>query len=103
MFHSIDWLILVTFFLIVLGIGLRASRLAGKNASEFFLSGRNMPWWLLGRLHGRLHLLGRHAQPGHRHRTDQRRGWQLGLVGLSLHRHAHGLRLCQALAALQGP
>ena len=48
MFHSIDWLILVTFFIIVLGIGLRASRQAGKNASEFFLSGRNMPWWLLG-------------------------------------------------------
>jgi len=48
MFHSIDWLILGAFFLIVLGIGFRASKLAGKNASEFFLSGRNMPWWLLG-------------------------------------------------------
>ena len=48
MFHSIDWLILCAFFLVVLGIGFRASKMAGKNASEFFLSGRNMPWWLLG-------------------------------------------------------
>ncbi|MCK5146818.1 Na+:solute symporter [bacterium] len=48
MFQTIDWLILISFFIIVMGIGIRASRLAGKNASEFFLSGRNMPWWLLG-------------------------------------------------------
>ena len=29
-------------------IGVFASKTAGKNAKEFFLSGRNMPWWLLG-------------------------------------------------------
>ncbi|MGC6432403.1 MAG: sodium:solute symporter family protein [Jejuia sp.] len=40
--------IIVTFFVISLAIGLWASKQAGKNSVEFFLSGRNMPWWLLG-------------------------------------------------------
>jgi SSS family solute:Na+ symporter len=43
-----DWLIIVSFFLFSLGIGLYSAKTAGKNAKEFFLSGRNMPWWLLG-------------------------------------------------------
>ncbi|WP_439482949.1 sodium:solute symporter family protein [Cyclobacterium plantarum] len=44
----IDWVIIVLFFVVSLLIGVIASRTAGKNAKEFFLSGRNMPWWLLG-------------------------------------------------------
>lgn len=46
--QSIDWLIVAVFFVIVLGIGIVASRTAGKSTSEFFLGGRGMPWWLLG-------------------------------------------------------
>jgi solute:Na+ symporter, SSS family len=45
---TLDWIIIFAFFIISLLIGLYASRSAGKSASEFFLSGRNMPWWLLG-------------------------------------------------------
>ena len=45
---SIDWGILVLFFVLVLGIGWAASKTAGKNINEYFLGGRNMPWWLLG-------------------------------------------------------
>ena len=45
---TIDWVIIISFFTISLGIGLYAAKTAGKNTSEFFLSGRNMPWWLLG-------------------------------------------------------
>ncbi len=44
----LDYAIIVIFFIISLLIGIRASKFAGKNSSEFFLSGRNMPWWLLG-------------------------------------------------------
>ncbi len=44
----IDWAFVIGFFVISLGIGLFASKFAGKNAAEFFLSGRNMPWWMLG-------------------------------------------------------
>jgi SSS family solute:Na+ symporter len=45
---SIDWVVIGIFFAIVLGIGIAASRSAGKNTKEFFLGGRGMPWWLLG-------------------------------------------------------
>jgi Na+/proline symporter len=45
---TLDWVIIIAFFIISLFIGLYAARTAGKSAAEFFLSGRNMPWWLLG-------------------------------------------------------
>ncbi len=46
--QTIDWVIIFTFFVIVLGIGWFASKTAGKSSDEFFLGGRGMPWWLLG-------------------------------------------------------
>ena len=45
---TIDWLFIGAFFLLSLFIGIRVSRQSGKSSSDFFLSGRNMPWWLLG-------------------------------------------------------
>lgn len=45
---SLDWGIIIAFFIISLGIGLWTARSAGKSVNDFFLSGRNMPWWLLG-------------------------------------------------------
>lgn len=44
----IDWAIILAFFVISMLIGVLTSRKAGSSAKEFFLSGRNMPWWLLG-------------------------------------------------------
>jgi len=46
--NSIDWTIVVIFFIIVLSIGWIASKTAGKDTTQFFLGGRGMPWWLLG-------------------------------------------------------
>ncbi|MEB8329853.1 Na+:solute symporter [Flavobacteriaceae bacterium KMM 6897] len=43
-----DYLIIAVFFTITLSIGLYVSKKSGKDSSEFFLSGRTMPWWLLG-------------------------------------------------------
>ena len=45
---SLDWGIIALFFVVFLIIGLRVSKKAGSSSKEFFLSGRNMPWWLLG-------------------------------------------------------
>jgi len=45
---AIDWLIVIGFFIAALIIGIAVARRAGKSSSEFFLSGRHMPWWLLG-------------------------------------------------------
>lgn len=46
--NTFDWGIIAAFFLVSLGIGLYASRGSGDSTKDFFLSGRNMPWWLLG-------------------------------------------------------
>ena len=43
-----DYLFLAGFFLITLSIGFYVSRKSSKSATEYFLSGRTMPWWLLG-------------------------------------------------------
>ena len=45
---SLDWGIIVSFFAVTMLIGLWASAKAGRSSADFFLSGRNMPWWLLG-------------------------------------------------------
>ncbi len=43
-----DWVAVIAFFAIVVGIALWCSRRAGSDAKDFFLSGRSMPWWLIG-------------------------------------------------------
>ena len=45
---SIDWVIILVTFGVTFSIGIYSARRAGSGATEFFLSGRNMPWWLLG-------------------------------------------------------
>ncbi|RAV30570.1 sodium:solute symporter family protein [Sinomicrobium soli] len=45
---TLDYSIIIGFFAITLAIGLFVSRSSGKDTTEYFLSGRSMPWWLLG-------------------------------------------------------
>ncbi len=45
---TLDWSIMGLYFLFVLIVGLMVSKKAGDSIDEFFLSGRNMTWWLLG-------------------------------------------------------
>ncbi len=44
----LDWCVVALYFLFNLGIGFYYKARAGKNVNEFFLSGRNVPWWLAG-------------------------------------------------------
>lgn len=46
--NTLDYVIIFGFFAITLSIGLYVSKSSGKSSSEYFLSGRTMPWWLLG-------------------------------------------------------
>ncbi|WP_127137604.1 sodium:solute symporter family protein [Flagellimonas oceanensis] len=46
--RPLDYAIILIFFAITLGIGFYVSKSSGKSSSEFFLSGKSMPWWLLG-------------------------------------------------------
>ncbi|MFZ2323560.1 MAG: sodium:solute symporter family protein [Ignavibacteriaceae bacterium] len=45
---TIDYLIILIYFIISLAIGIYYSKRAGKSTQEFFLSGRNLPWYLAG-------------------------------------------------------
>ncbi len=45
---TLDWSIVALYFLFVLVVGLIVSRRSNSTLSDYFLSGRNMPWWLLG-------------------------------------------------------
>ena len=46
--HTIDWCVIAAYALFAIGVGVYFSRRAGKNAEEFFLSGRTLPWWITG-------------------------------------------------------
>ncbi|MCL4811018.1 MAG: Na+:solute symporter [Vicinamibacteraceae bacterium] len=45
---TLDWTLIAAYFVISLLIGLYYTKRAGKSTHEFFLSGRDLPWWLAG-------------------------------------------------------
>jgi Na+/proline symporter len=45
---TLDWLVIGAYFALNLGIGFYYARRARGSTSEFFLSGRDVPWWLAG-------------------------------------------------------
>ena len=44
----LDWIIIALYFAISLAIGVSGARRAARSVGDFFLSGRNLPWWLAG-------------------------------------------------------
>ena len=46
--HLIDWVIVGSILVVCFGPALFFGKRAGKNTSEFFASGRSVPWWLAG-------------------------------------------------------
>ncbi|KAB2832334.1 MAG: sodium:proline symporter, partial [Candidatus Dadabacteria bacterium] len=47
-FTTLDWAIVLVYLAASLFIGLYFTRRASSSVSEFFLSGRTLPWWLAG-------------------------------------------------------
>ncbi len=43
-----DWTIIAAFFLVAIGIGFYMRKRAGKSTADFFLTGRNLPWYVAG-------------------------------------------------------
>ena len=43
-----DLAVLAFYLLVVFGIGIALSRRASKSTEEFFVSGRSLPWWIVG-------------------------------------------------------
>ena len=44
----LDWLIIIGYILFSLSVGIYFSKRAGKSTEEYFLSGRTLPWWMIG-------------------------------------------------------
>ena len=44
----IDWAIVIGYFALSMGIGLVFTKKGGESIEEYFLSGRNVSWWLAG-------------------------------------------------------
>jgi len=44
----LDWLVVALYGVVSLTVGLAFAKRAGQGVQEFFLSGRQLPWWLLG-------------------------------------------------------
>ena len=47
-FSYIDWAIVAAYFILSAGIGFAFTKKGGESLSEYFLSGRQVPWWLAG-------------------------------------------------------
>lgn len=45
---TLDWILVALYFVCAISIALYFYSRAGRNTTEFFLSGRNMPWWIIG-------------------------------------------------------
>jgi Na+/proline symporter len=44
----LDWLIVAGYLAATIGVGLALRKRAGKSVEDYFLSGRSLPWWLVG-------------------------------------------------------
>lgn len=44
----VDWLIVIAYLLLSLGIGIYFTRRASRSISDYFVSGRNLSWWVIG-------------------------------------------------------
>src|SRR6476660_1795280 len=45
---ALDWSVVAAYFLFNLAVGFYYKSRAGTNTEEFFVGGRNVPWWLAG-------------------------------------------------------
>ena len=45
---SLDWIIIAFYFVFITGVGLLVSGRGSKSLEDYFVSGRNLPWWLSG-------------------------------------------------------
>lgn len=48
MLSTVDWWVMVLALVVMVGVGLAFARNAGKSLTDFFLGGRNLPWYVAG-------------------------------------------------------
>lgn len=45
--RSLDWFVVSLYFAFMLGVGMYFTKRAGRSVDDFFVSGRNLPWWII--------------------------------------------------------
>ncbi len=43
-----DWLVIAAYVVLTLALGLAFRKRASASTEQYFLSGRSLPWWVLG-------------------------------------------------------
>ena len=46
--HALDWTVIAVYVVVTLALGLAFRKRASSSAEQYFLSGRSLPWWILG-------------------------------------------------------
>jgi SSS family transporter len=46
--HTLDWIIIAVYVAVTLALGLVFRKRASQSSEQYFLSGRSLPWWVLG-------------------------------------------------------
>src|SRR3990170_2344825 len=46
--RGVDWMIVIVYMVLTLALGLYLARRASGSMVDFFVGGRNVPWWLAG-------------------------------------------------------
>jgi hypothetical protein len=95
---AIDWAIVVGYFALSTVIGFIFTKRGGESLEEYFLSGRQVPWWLAGAAMVATTFRRRYAarRDGTRGREGSRR--QLAVVEHGHERNAHRVLLRPAVA-----
>jgi solute:Na+ symporter, SSS family len=84
----VDWAVISGYFLFNLAIGFYYRSRAGRSTNEFFLSGRNAPWWLAGTSMVATTFAADTSLCRHGHGGAQRHRGELALVERGAERHA---------------
>lgn len=45
--RSVDWVVVALYFCFMISVGLYFTRRAGRSVADYFVSGRNLPWWVI--------------------------------------------------------
>jgi len=48
MFHTLDYIVIGGYFLLLIAIAIIAKRRGQKSLDDYFAGGKNLPWWLVG-------------------------------------------------------
>ena len=46
--HLYDWLVIAAYVILTVALGLAFRKRASSSTEQYFLSGRSLPWWVLG-------------------------------------------------------